>query len=138
MNFTNLYLLVRYAKAYGHEKIRVLGMSDNEHTICTFLFGHPNSSQDDVSNALKLDKTTVARALVTLESKGYVVRRQNPKNRRKNLLSLTEIGKENIKAVVGLYDQWLLTVSECLDPAEQELFNEYCKRLLAAAKKECE
>lgn len=134
MNFNHLNLLFKYAKEYGHEKIRVLGMSDTGHTICTFLFGHTDVSQDDVAQALRLDRTTVARALLTLENKGFVRRRPNPENRRKNLLSLTDAGRENIAAVVGLYDRWLAKISGCLSDSEQKQFDEFCTRLLAAAK----
>ena len=134
MNFHNMNLLMKYAKAYGHERIRGLGMSDTEHTICTFLFGHAGVSQDDVADALRLDKTTVARALLTLEDKRMVVKRQNPENKRKNLLYLTDAGRESIADVVGLYDRWLFDISTCLTPSEQAQFDEYCARLLEAAK----
>ena len=138
MDFTHLNLLLKYAKEYGHQRIRVLGMSDTEHTICTFLFGHPEVSQDDVAQNLRLDRTTVARALQTLESKGYVARRPNEENRRKNVLSLTSSGKRSISEVVDLYDQWLSEISACLTQAEQEQFDQSCIRMLSAAKALCE
>ena len=135
MNFHNLNLLTKYAKEYGHERIRVAGMSDTEHTICTFLFAHDCMSQDDVSQSLRLDKTTVARALLTLEEKGFVSRTPNSKNRRKNLLSITDEGKNSIAEVVHIYDEWFTLVSNCLSANEQQQFDEYCWRLLAAARK---
>ncbi len=138
MNFHNLNLLMKYAKEFGHSRIRVLGMSDTEHSICTFLFGHSDMSQDDVAAYLRLDKTTVARALLTLENKGFVERYQNPENRRKNLLYLTDKGKQSISEVVDVYDRWFDEVSSCLDEREQEQFDDYCARLLAASQKICE
>ena len=134
MNFHTLNLLMRYAKAYGHKEIRVLGLSETEHTICTFLFGHSGVSQDDVSDALRLDRTTVARALLTLEEKRMVTRRRNPQNRRKNLLYLTEEGRKSMAEVVGIYDRWLAGISACLSEEEQTKFDDCCSRLLAAAK----
>lgn len=133
MNFTNLHLLLRSAKEFGHSQIKLLGVSDTEHLICTFLFGHSNVSQDDVAASLRLDKTTVARALLSLEKKGYVRREVNSDNRRKNLLSITPLGKENIADVVGVYDEWLCKISSCLSDEEQAQFDEYCARLLAAS-----
>ncbi|MDD3229475.1 MAG: MarR family transcriptional regulator [Oscillospiraceae bacterium] len=134
MDFHKLNLLTRYAKEYGHSKIRVAGMSDTEHTICTCLFAHDGMSQDDVSQALRLDKTTVARALLTLEEKGFIRRTQNPENRRKNLLSITDEGKNSIAEVVHIYDEWFAHISSCLSQEEQRQFDEYCGRLLAAAR----
>lgn len=135
MDFHNLNLLTKYAKEYGHSRIRVVGMSDTEHTICTFLFAHDGMSQDDVCEALRLDKATVARALLTLEEKGFVNRMPNSENRRKNLLSITDEGKKSIADVVHIYDEWFAQISACLSPEEQQRFDEYCSRLLAAAKK---
>lgn len=134
MDFHNLNLLTKYAKEYGHSKIRVVGMSDTEHTICTFLFAHDGMSQDDVCEALRLDKATVARALLTLEEKGFVSRMPNSENRRKNLLSITDEGKKSIADVVHIYDEWFAQISACLLPEEKQHFDEYCGRLLAAAK----
>lgn len=135
MDFQTLNLLVKYAREYGHNKVRVLGLSDTEHTICTLLFAHAGLSQDQVAEGLKLDKTTVARALLTLEEKAYITRRPNPDNRRKNVLEITEAGKRSIARVVSVYDEWLGQISSCLSGEEQQRFDDYCSRLLAAAKK---
>ncbi len=134
MDFRHLQLLTRYAREYGHGKIRIAGMSDTGHTIYTFLFAHDGVSQDDVCKALRLDKTTVARALLTLEEKGFVSRTPNRKNRRKNLLSITDEGKKSIADVVHIYDDWITRISVCLSPEEQQRFDEYCVRLLDAAR----
>ncbi len=134
MDFYKLNLLTKYAREYGHNKIRIVGMSDTEHTICTFLFAHDGVSQDDVCDALRLDKATVARALLTLEEKSFVSRTQNPNNRRKNLLSITEEGKKSIADVVHIYDEWFAHISDCLSAEEQRRFDDYCGRLLDNAR----
>lgn len=138
MDFHKLYLLTKYAREYGHSKIRIAGMSDTEHTICTFLFAHTGMSQDDVCQALRLDKATVARALLTLEEKGFISRTPNLENRRKNLLSITDEGKRSIADVVHIYDEWFARISACLSPEEQQRFDEYCGLLLAAARQKSE
>lgn len=138
MDFHKLYLLTKYAREYGHSKIRIAGMSDTEHTICTFLFAHAGMSQDDVCQALRLDKATVARALLTLEEKGFISRTPNLENRRKNLLSITDEGKRSIADVVHIYDEWFARISAGLSPEEQQRFDEYCGRLLAAARQKSE
>jgi DNA-binding MarR family transcriptional regulator len=133
MQFHNLYLLYRFAKEFGHGQIRKIGVSDTEHLICTFLLGHCDASQDDVADALKLDKATVARALSSLEKKGYVVRTVNAINRRKYVLTLTTSGKETISEVVDVYDAWLSRISSCLTAQEQAQFEDYCARLVTVS-----
>lgn len=133
IKFQNLHLLHRYAKEYGHSQIKRIGMSDTEHMICTYLLGHIEASQDDVAEALKFDKTTVAHALSSLEKKGYVERSINSVNRRKYILTLTQAGKESIAEIADIYDVWIRKISSCLTVEEQQQFDEYCKRLLTAS-----
>ena len=133
MRFHNLYLLLRNAKEFCHSQIKTIGLSDTEHMICTFLMGHCGGSQDDVAEALKLEKATVARALLSLEKKGYVVRSINRDNRRKYILTLTQFGKESIADVADIYDVWFHKISSCLSEQELKQFDEYCKRLLLAS-----
>ncbi len=134
MNFNTINLLLNYAKGFGHSKIREVGVSDTEHKICTFLFFHSDAYQDMIADSLMLDKTTVAKALLTLEERGLINRIQNPENRRKNILNITEAGKEIITDVVGIYDEWLEKVESCLSVEEREQFHDYCTRLLEKAK----
>lgn len=130
MRFHNLYLLLRHGKEFCHNQIKNMGVSDTEHMICTFLLGHCGGSQDDVADALRLDKATVARALSSLEKKGYVERSINLDNRRKYILTLTQNGKESISEIADIYDVWLSKISSCLTEQEQKNFDDYCERLL--------
>jgi len=131
--FTTLYALIQCAKSYSHRQIRQMGITDTEHLICAFVYGHGDVSQDDVAAALQMDKTTVAKALVSLEGKGHITRRPNPENRRKNILSVTQAGKEKISHVVHIYDDWLNLVYQALSDGEQQQFQSYCRRLLERA-----
>ena len=138
MDFHAFDLLSHYAKEYGHAKIRDAGVSDTAHQICAFLYFHSGVSQDDVAGALHLDKTTVAKALSAMQTKGLILRAQNPSNRRKNTLTITDAGRAAIADVVYVYDEWLEKVSACLTETEQRQFDDYCARMLGAAKYMCE
>ena len=66
MDYQILNLLFRCNKEFSHEKIRKQELSDTECMICSYIYSHENCSQDDVSVALKTDKTTVGKALMSL------------------------------------------------------------------------
>ncbi len=87
-----------------------------------------------IANSLMLDKTTVAKAILSLEERGLIKRIQNPDNRRKKILNITDAGKETILDVVGIYDEWLEKIESCLSDEEKEQFHNYCIRLLEKAK----
>lgn len=134
MDFNTISLLLKYAKGYGHAKIREAGVSDTEHKICAFLYFHSDAYQDMIANSLMMDKTTIAKAILSLEERGLIKRIQNPDNRRKNILNITHAGKEKISDVVDVYDEWLEDIESCLSDEEKEQFHDYCKRLLEKAK----
>ena len=133
MDFQTLNLLFRCNKEFSHDKIRRQELSDTECMICSYIYSHENCSQDDVSVALKTDKTTVGKALMSLEKKNCVVRAQDATDKRVKRLSLTDTGREKIAALANLHNNWLEKILTCLSPEEQEQFENYCERLLAAA-----
>ena len=133
MDFQTLNLLFRCNKEFSHEKIRRQELSDTECMICSYIYSHENCSQDDVSVALKTDKTTVGKALMSLEKKNCVLRVQDAADKRVKRLSLTDTGREKIAALADLHNNWLEKILTCLSREEQEQFENYCERLLAAA-----
>ena len=135
MDYQILNLLFRCNKAYSHEKIRMQELSDTECMICSFIYAHENCSQDDVSVALKTDKTTIGKALASLENKACVTRLQDEADKRIKRLSLTEQGREKVKKLLDIHNHWLREIMTCLSEEEQKQFENTCKRLLSAAEK---
>ena len=133
MEYQTLNLLFRCGKAFSHEKIRMQELSDTECMICSYIYSHDHCSQDDVSVALKTDKTTIGKALASLEKKGCVVRTQDKADKRIKRLTLTDLGSERILDLLNLHNNWLAEILTCLSETEQKQFEDYCERLLAAA-----
>ena len=135
MDYQTLNLLFRCNKEFSHEKISRQELSDTECMICSYIYSHENCSQDDVSVALKTDKTTVGKALASLENKGCVVRTQDEADKRIKRLSLTDDGREKVAELLDIHNNWLQEIMTCLSKEEQKQFENYCERLLAAAEK---
>ena len=135
MDYQKLNLIFRCNKEFSHQKIRMQELSDTECLICSYIYSHENSSQDEVSAALKTDKTTVGKALASLEKKNCVVRSQDEADRRIKRLSLTAAGRGKVAELVDLHNNWLSEIMTCLTAEEQKQFENYCDRLLAAAEK---
>lgn len=135
MDYQTLNLLFRCNKAFSHEKIRLQELSDTECMICSYIYSHEKCSQDDVSVALKTDKTTVGKALASLENKACVVRTQDEADKRIKRLSLSDVGREKVAELLDIHNNWLRDIMTCLSPEEQTQFENYCERLLNAAEK---
>ena len=133
MDYQVFNLLFRCSKEFSHDKIRMQALSDTECMICSYVYSHDNCSQDDVAAALKTDKTTIGKALASLEKKACITRTQDSADRRIKRLSLTSLGREKISELVNLHDNWLASILTCLSEDEQKQFENYCMRLLDAA-----
>ena len=135
MNFQTFSLLFRCSKEFGHKRIHASGLSDTECMICGYLYTNEGCSQNDVVINMKMDKATVAKALNSLENKGLVTRSVDQEDRRKNILHITEAGKEKTASIIMIHDQWLNSIMEVLSEVEQKQFEGYCLRLISAAEK---
>lgn len=135
MDFGTLNLLFRFNKEFSHERIRMKGLSDTEYMVSTFIYSHENCSQDDVATSLRIDKTTVGKALFTLEEKGVVDRSTSNDDKRKKCLRITEEGYSRIADLMDLHNEWLSKALTCLTPDEQRQFENYCERILHEAEK---
>ena len=133
MDFQTFHLLYRCSREFSHRRLRGLDLSETECMLCSYVFSHAGCSQDEVAVGLKIDKTTVAKALATLEKKGCLLREPDPADKRKNRLSLSAQGGKKVADLADLHERWLSGVLQCLSPEEQAQFESYCARLLAAA-----
>lgn len=138
MNFNNLVLLFRCNKEYRHQKLKTTVIGESECMICSYVIENNSCTQDDVSRGLKLDKTTVAKAIKRLEAKGCIKREKDKTDSRKNRLSITEKGKENTQEIISLHDKWYDSISYVLTKKEQADFEIYLLKLLSAANKHLE
>lgn len=57
------------------------------------LTNHDSMTQVKISELMFIDRTTVGQLIDSLESKGFVKRQQNPKDRRQNLIAVTRKGQ---------------------------------------------
>ena len=133
MDYQTHNLHVKCSKEFSHKKIRLQDLSDTESMICSYINSHDLCSQENVSTALKTDKTTVAKAIASLEKKGCLVRMRDQDDKRVKRLSLTENGKERITDLLDLHNNWMDRVMSCLSKDERKQFENCCARLLAAA-----
>ncbi len=136
MDYQTLNTLFRCSKEFSHDKIKARDISDTECMICSYIYSHDKCSQDDVAGALKTDKTTVGKAIASLEKKGYIGREKDPVDKRINRLSLCAEGYDKITDLINIHNEWLSDIMTCLSAEEQLQFQSYCERLIAAAEKQ--
>jgi len=75
---------------------------------------HPNISQKEIGDALKIDRTTMVQLIDNLEQKAYLQRTNNPKDRRSYGIVLTTEGKKVLDEMWAIMLQSEKTVMDNL------------------------
>lgn len=70
-----------------------LSLCNNDISILALLEEHPGETARQISDRLKLPKTTVVTAVSRLVKRGFVTREKNPQDGREQLLMLSDSGK---------------------------------------------
>lgn len=84
-----------------------LSLCNNDISIIAMLDEHPGETAKQISVRLSLPKTTVVTAVSRLVKRGYLIREQNPKDGREQLLILTDLG-ELVNKEHKLYEKLFL------------------------------
>lgn len=132
MNAQKIALLYISQRDFTRAKAHELGLNDTECNICNYVYLHDSCSQDTVAKALKVDKTTITKAVNSLEKKGMITRHTDPDDRRRNMLAITPGGKRKNEEIIKFHDAWLANAMSSLTVSEQKEFEKIVDKLLAA------
>lgn len=99
-------------------------------TICA----HPGLSQDEIARALYLNKSTVARALSSLEERGLVRRELNPEDKRQTLVYPTEAMLKMLPEVRANAAEWNGIIEYGIPEEELNVFYSVLLRMEKNAK----
>ncbi|MGT2750119.1 MarR family winged helix-turn-helix transcriptional regulator [Streptococcus orisasini] len=75
------------------ESLSSYAIDSRDYGILLTLANHDSMTQINISETMLIDRTTVGQLIDNLESKGFVKRQQNPKDRRQNLIAVTGKGQ---------------------------------------------
>lgn len=83
-------MIYRHNRIYMDTQLEELNLHAGQYTYLIYLYHHDGQKQDDIVKALKIDKAGTTRALKKLEKSGYIFRKPDEKDRRGNLVYLTD------------------------------------------------
>lgn len=87
-----------------------------ERVILGYMEGHPGSSVTEMGEALDIKTSNVSAALRALAARGLVERVPDPSDKRKSLLYLTDLARENKSSIDTALTGSLEEVLEQLSP----------------------
>ena len=104
-------ILCRQFQIYVNNALKPFGVSSSE---CPVLMGaaiEEGVSQEELTRRIRIDKSATARALQSLEKKGFIERREDPEDRRVKRVYLTADGRliaEKMRQVIG---EWTRSIT---------------------------
>ena len=118
----NINVISRCAAAYRADGLEGSGISSAHYFYILAICQNPGISQDKLAKKLYINKSSVARALQTLESDGFIERRQSECDRRMTLVYPTQKGDDLLPRVCEVSSGWHKFLAEALDDSERETF----------------
>lgn len=98
--------LYRYEQIFIGKKIEPYGIGSGQFPFLMRLYHEDGVNQECLSDYLKIDKGTTARAIKKLVDGGYVFRQRDEKDRRSCRIFLTEKGKELKPEMKKIASEW--------------------------------
>ncbi|AEF38763.1 MarR family winged helix-turn-helix transcriptional regulator [Hoyosella subflava] len=106
------------------------GFSLRTHWILSCL-SHQPLSQQQVCNALAIDRSDMVRIVDELEQRGLLTRARDKKDRRKHTLTLTESGQAAYEQSGAIVESAIDSVFRALTKKEKQTFHRLALKVLA-------
>ena len=118
----NINVISRCAAAYRADRLEGSGISSAHYFYILAICKNPGISQDKLAKKLYINKSSVARALQTLENDGFIERKQSENDRRMTLVFPTQKADDLLPRVCEVSREWHRFLAEALDDSEREIF----------------
>jgi DNA-binding MarR family transcriptional regulator len=106
MLMNNLSIIMRHSRTFCERKLREYDIGFPEQVILMYLSEHKYVSQEDIAKYFMIDKGAIAKSLSKLETKEYVIRKENPVDKRGKLILLSKTGEQILSHMGTLLEEW--------------------------------
>ena len=113
--------VMRLARRLRQMQDESLGLNPNQLSALAVLLNSGDQLMGELAAQEKVRPPSMTRIVNSLEARGFVARRPDPRDHRQCLVSLTESGRQVLLANRRRRDQWLAVGIAELDPAEREV-----------------
>ena len=130
--------IVRYGNQWRAPKLEGTGIGPCDRPYLCYICHHPGETQDNISTALCVNKSSVTRRVSYLEREGYVTRTPDENDRRALLIYPTEKAMALMPVLREMSREWNAIITEGFSEAEIAQFSELIARAFANARQKAE
>ena len=114
-------LLHRKGSIFINRELSNYGIGSGQFMFLLELYIQDGRNQEELSERLKIDKGTTARALKKLEEQGFITRLKDKSDKRSNKIYLTQKAKDVQENVYDVLGEWNKKLRESLSKEEEEI-----------------
>jgi DNA-binding MarR family transcriptional regulator len=126
-------VLYRCRKSYASRMLEPYGITGCQYLYLLVLHRSNGLSQEKISDALKIDKTTTAKAIRKLEDNGFVKRDSDASDKRVNNVFLTHKALDIIPHILETMKKWEDLVLADISDDEYALLEKLLKKMAETA-----
>ena len=126
-------VLYRYRKSYASRMLEPYGIVGCQYLFLMTLYRNNGASQEKISDFLKIDKTTTAKAIKKLEDNGFVMRNINSNDKRAYKVFLTQKAMDIIPHIQETMNKWENIVISDVFEDEYMLLEKLLKKMAEKA-----
>ena len=112
---------MRLARRLRQMQDESLGLNPNQLSAMAALLNSGDQLMGELAAQERVQPPSMTRIVNSLEARGYVARRPDPRDHRQCLVALTDSGRQVLLANRRRRDEWLAVRIADLDPAERDL-----------------
>lgn len=112
---------MRLARRLRQMQDESLGLNPNQLSAMAVLLNSGDQLMGELAARERVQPPSMTRIVNSLEARGYVARRPDPRDHRQCLVALTDSGRQVLLANRRRRDEWLAVRIADLDPAERDL-----------------
>lgn len=118
-----------------HTELHARGLSDLGSPLILFILDHHGdhgeiASQRELARTLRVSPATIANSLKSMERMGYVEKRVDEKDARRNRVIITEKGLSAVKQCFEIFGEIDRRMTEGLTPEEQDDLDRLHRKML--------
>jgi DNA-binding MarR family transcriptional regulator len=127
-------VLYRCRKSYAGRRLEPYGIAGCQYLFLMTLYRNNGASQEKISDYLKIDKTTTAKAIKKLEDGGFVVRDIDASDKRAYMVFLTQKALDIIPHIQETMKNWENAVVEDISEDEYILLEKLLEKMADKAR----
>lgn len=125
----HISLLYRSGQIFAGERLRRHGVGKGQYIFLNALYRKDGINQEALSDDLKMDKGTTAKALKKLEAEGYLQRNVSTEDKRSYRIHLTEKAWALEPEIRSVLLEWRDILTEGFTEAEKDTFHTLLERM---------